>query len=427
MSPVAVPGTPHRPIPSKVNGGLGPNPRLRELAFPQLPSEHFSDERLRKIGGELDGLRDLEGREAFFTERDDLVLRRVRASLQDDEGFDGLAAIRVRNPDRRRLRDRRVHEQDLLNLSRIDVVAGTQDQVLLAVYDGEISVLVHLRDVAGQEPSVLQDRRRLLRLVPISLHHLRTPDRELADLARRDLAGCIFRVHELRVRVGERDPDAFLHDPIDRVAVRDRGRFREAIAFDDSSAGRGLELLPHLVRERCRAGNAHAHWTAFATRFRWVSIAPFGVPVVPPVYCKTATSSGSAGVCVESARVFARSANRWIHGSRGIERGQWPAFWRSFFFLIGYSCRSGVLRNSVASQTTTLWTWVPAFALERLCQNRSRATTVSTPASFHRASSSRGVRIGFVWTTIAPARRTAKNATMKCGVFGRRRDTRSPA
>src|SRR5437667_5918022 len=187
------------------------------------------------------------------------------------------------------------------------------------------------------------------------------------------------------------------------------------------------------IAPRTRSGpcapvtNHAAHWAAFATRFRWVSIAPFGVPVVPPVYCRTATLSGFAGVCTESVGVFARSANRWIHGSCGIERGQWPAFWRSFFLLIGYSCRSGVLRNSAASQTTTLWTWVPAFALETLCQNRSRATTVSTPASFHRTSSSRGVRIGFVWTTIAPVRRTAKKATMKWGVFGRRRDTRSPA
>src|SRR5581483_10036394 len=31
----------------------------------------------------------------------------------------------------------------------------------------------------------------------------------------------------------------------------------------------------------------------FAQMLRWVSIAPFGVPVVPPVYCSTATSAGS--------------------------------------------------------------------------------------------------------------------------------------
>src|SRR5256885_13913438 len=112
MSPVAVQGTPHRPLPSKDNGGLSPNPRLRELAFPQLPSEHLSDEGLRQIVRELDDLRDLEGREAFLAERDDFVLRRVHAFLQDDESLDGLAAICIRDTDRRRLRDRRVHEQD---------------------------------------------------------------------------------------------------------------------------------------------------------------------------------------------------------------------------------------------------------------------------------------------------------------------------
>src|SRR5207253_8746730 len=101
MSPVAVRGTPLRPMPSKDNGGLGPNPRLRELAFPQLPSEHFSDESLRKIGGELDGLRDFEGREAFLAELAALVLRRAHATFQDDERLDRLAVIPARDPGRR--------------------------------------------------------------------------------------------------------------------------------------------------------------------------------------------------------------------------------------------------------------------------------------------------------------------------------------
>ena len=33
------------------------------------------------------------------------------------------------------------------------------------------------------------------------------------------------------------------------------------------------------------------HCNMLATRLRWVSMAPFGDPVVPPVYCSTATSS----------------------------------------------------------------------------------------------------------------------------------------
>src|SRR4029077_10966422 len=40
--------------------------------------------------------------------------------------------------------------------------------------------------------------------------------------------------------------------------------------------------------------NQARHWTEFATRFRWLSIAAFGLPVVPPVYWRTATSWAGA-------------------------------------------------------------------------------------------------------------------------------------
>ena len=41
--------------------------------------------------------------------------------------------------------------------------------------------------------------------------------------------------------------------------------------------------------------------TTFAKMLRCVSIAPFGAPVVPPVYCSTATSSGAIGTRVIGA------------------------------------------------------------------------------------------------------------------------------
>src|SRR6266498_2533497 len=45
------------------------------------------------------------------------------------------------------------------------------------------------------------------------------------------------------------------------------------------------------------AGFVHdSVWTTFAQRLPCVSIAPFGVPVVPPVYWRTARSSGPIGV-----------------------------------------------------------------------------------------------------------------------------------
>ena len=39
-------------------------------------------------------------------------------------------------------------------------------------------------------------------------------------------------------------------------------------------------------------GNQACACRLFDTRLRWVSIAAFGVPVVPPVYCRRATSDG---------------------------------------------------------------------------------------------------------------------------------------
>src|SRR5207247_1798873 len=112
-------------------------------------------------------------------------------------------------------------------------------------------------------------------------------------------------------------------------------------------------IAPSTRSDPCApAGNHAAVCVAFATRLRWVSIAPFGVPVVPPVYCSTATSSGRLPASsLGFAGVAARSANRWTPSSRGITRGQCPCFFRSRRFLIGYSWRNRVLRNPARSQT----------------------------------------------------------------------------
>src|SRR5207249_1633971 len=115
-------------------------------------------------------LRDLERRKAFFAERDDVRLRRGLAGLQDHEYLDGLAAVRVRDADRGRLSDGRMHEEDLLDFSRVHVVARAEDHVLLAIDDVEISVLVHSREIAREQPSVAEHRRGLLRLVPVAIH-----------------------------------------------------------------------------------------------------------------------------------------------------------------------------------------------------------------------------------------------------------------
>jgi len=53
------------------------------------------------------------------------------------------------------------------------------------------------------------------------------------------------------------------------------------------------------------------HWSMFATRLAWLSIAPLGSPVVPPVYCSTATSCrGSISGSAMTPSLAMRSAKR---------------------------------------------------------------------------------------------------------------------
>ena len=77
-----------------------------------------------------------------------------RAGGTDDERLDLLAVDCVRHADDRGQADRRVGEQDLFELARVDVEAAPDDHVLLAVHDVQVAVGVAGADVAGAEPAV---------------------------------------------------------------------------------------------------------------------------------------------------------------------------------------------------------------------------------------------------------------------------------
>src|SRR2546422_2054555 len=182
-----------------------------DFPVPQLAAQHLADEGLWQIRRKLDLFRDFEGCEALFAKCDDVRFARSRSTLEDDERLHALPAVRVWDADRGGFGDGGMREEDLLDLARIDVVPGAEDDVFLPVDDREVAVRVHRREVAGQEPSVPEDCRSLFGSVPIALHHLRTANREFAEPASRDFPRCVVLIDELRVRVGEGDSDAVLH------------------------------------------------------------------------------------------------------------------------------------------------------------------------------------------------------------------------
>src|SRR6266481_834892 len=72
---------------------------------------------------------------------------------------------------------------------RRDEFAGRRlDQVLLAVGDEEIVVLVQVADVAGAEPAVLaEDFARSFKIFVVALHHTRAFDQDFSILSDSDL------------------------------------------------------------------------------------------------------------------------------------------------------------------------------------------------------------------------------------------------
>src|SRR5580700_12089765 len=97
-------------------------------------------------------------------------------------GADLLAQGGVRQADHGGLRDRGMLVEHLLDLSRVDVVAAADDQVLFPVHDVEVAVGVDAGQVAAVEPAVADRLGGGLGAVPVALHHVRPADDDLAHL-----------------------------------------------------------------------------------------------------------------------------------------------------------------------------------------------------------------------------------------------------
>ena len=152
---------------------------------------------------------------------------------------------------------------------------------------------------------------------------------------------------------------------------------------------------PRLVS--ASAGCTHASiCSTFATRLRCVSVAPFDTPVVPPVYCRNATSCGPTSTGASLPRAPASSAS--------LKR-TWPG--SEYAGIIFLTLRSAKLTiapfgkpsRSPIEATTTCLTDVFAITCCSVAAKFSRITIASAPESFSWCSSSRGVYSGLTLTT----------------------------
>ncbi len=183
----------------------------------------------------------------------------VASGLQYDVGLGEFALGVVGNSGDRGEGDVGMHAQDTFQFSGVDVEAGGQDHVGLAVDDGEVTVVVHRGDVAGMQPSVAVDRRVRRRLVAVvAVHHHGPAEHEFTTLARTEDDGCVVDVDDAHRVSRVRDTDgAGLVGPDNGVGAGGTGEFGHPPDLVDRASGARGEL-DRLGRGKCLAADPAA-------------------------------------------------------------------------------------------------------------------------------------------------------------------------
>src|SRR5436305_4828018 len=161
---------------------------LRNL---DLPLEDLPCRTFREILDKPDFPRVLVRRDTLLDVLAQLVVAGTCALLQRDRGCHLLAVLVMGNAQHGGLANIWMLVEHFLDLARVDVVAASDDHLLLAIDDEEVTVFIDLRHIARVKPAVANRLGGGVVLVPVALHHVVPPDHDLADLARRHLVALI--------------------------------------------------------------------------------------------------------------------------------------------------------------------------------------------------------------------------------------------
>ena len=186
----------------------------------------------------------------------DLFPRRL-LERRDDEGGNLLTALLVRYSNDTHFGNTIHRSNGLFDLVWINVETAHQNHVLLAVDDGEVSVLVHLSDVSGVEPTVDNSGLGLVFSLPVALHDLRALGHKFSGFALLHwLSVFINTAHECR---WHRDANrADFHLSTKWVEGDNWRRFGKAVTLNNWSSGYLLPLRGYrFVQRHAACGRGH--------------------------------------------------------------------------------------------------------------------------------------------------------------------------
>src|SRR5512132_1093574 len=111
----------------------------------------------------------------------------------DHEYLDSFGGFRVRDADRGAFQDSRMAGDYLFDLVWIDIEAGDNDHVLLAIHDLGKAVPRHHAYITRPEETVAcHHQGSFVRPVPVTGHHLRPLAANLAGFADRDFLAIVI-------------------------------------------------------------------------------------------------------------------------------------------------------------------------------------------------------------------------------------------
>src|SRR5712664_1047708 len=174
---------------------LGLRELLRRQLIAQFVARKLADRRPRQVIDEIECRGNLVLAKLAGEECLELVQREGHGAVaQFDKSLRRLAAVIVRYADHDHFLHRGVLIDRLLDHLRLDIEAAGTARVLLAIDQKEITVLVHVADVAGPETVADESLRGFPRPVPVALGDVRPLDADFADFAgRQGLIGIIER------------------------------------------------------------------------------------------------------------------------------------------------------------------------------------------------------------------------------------------
>ena len=149
---------------------------------------------------------------------------------------------------------------DLFDFARPDLEAAGLDEVLLAVDEEEVAVVVEVADVAGEDPAVAEHVGGLFGALPIAIHDLGGADDDLAGGVGRLVQQAGLQVDDAQVDIGQGQPGgAVFFQAMHGANHGGQDGLGHGVGIQQAAVGELLETKLGLLQEGGGGGIADLH------------------------------------------------------------------------------------------------------------------------------------------------------------------------